>query len=170
MTPRFTECLGKESRTLTHQVLVEVLHPLCFNSSSHYRRGGEEEITDIYSYRQSDCCCSFQVRLLCRWKYGDHFSSEWFSRTVWGAHGKTALRRLVVEGGIGLRECRLLWLFTPGLKYMHFWTLESNTVRVWLLLPASASVDWVKTNVYLSVFKFCSFEQLFRFLMILYCA
>jgi len=57
--------------------------------------------------------------------------------------GKTALRRLVMwrEGGIGLGDCRLLWLLTPGLKYMHFWILDSNTLRVWILLPASTSVD-----------------------------
>jgi hypothetical protein len=130
VTPRFSECGGKEPRTLTHKVLVAVLHPLCFHSSSHYRLGGEGEITDIYSYRQSDCRCSFQVWLLCRMKYGDPSSSERFRRTGWGALGKTTLLRLVMWGGIWLHECSRLLFFTNGSKYKHFWILDSHRVRV----------------------------------------
>jgi hypothetical protein len=87
VTPRFSVHGGKEPRTVTHQIEVHVLHALYFHSSSHYRSGGEIEITDIYSYGHSDCRCSIQVWLLCGLKCSDPSSNERFRRTDYGVLG-----------------------------------------------------------------------------------
>jgi hypothetical protein len=78
----------------------------------------------------------------------------WENRTAPAPYGKA-----------GLREHGCLWTHTPSLKFIHLWTLS---VLGLLMLPSSASAEYISAHVYLRVFRFSSSGNFFLPFIYLY--